>query len=138
MCNRVRKCVSFFGSPQFVVIFPVKRFAGDCWAKSPLPSHKKTPVRNSTTSSRAALPFDFTRSGPLGSVSLSPRGAKSRVFPVRSTPLVVLERTALAWFHYGRKRHLAPRRFWVKEGVGYFPFADHPGVSSKGPETPRK
>ena len=49
MCNCVRKCVGFHGFPQFVVILPVKRFAGDSRAKSPLPSHKKAPARNSTT-----------------------------------------------------------------------------------------
>src|ERR1035438_7212823 len=52
--NCVRKCVSFLGFPQLVVILPVKRFAGDCRAKSPLPSHKKAPARDSTISLRAA------------------------------------------------------------------------------------
>jgi hypothetical protein len=43
MCNCVRKCVSFLGYPQFVVILPVKRFAGDSRVKIPMPSHKKHP-----------------------------------------------------------------------------------------------
>jgi hypothetical protein len=58
---------------------PVKRFAGVSQAESPLPSHKKAPARNSTTSLRTALPFDLTRSGRLASVSLWPSGAKTRV-----------------------------------------------------------
>ena len=37
MCNCVRKCVTFPGFPQFVVILPVKRVAGDSRAKYPLP-----------------------------------------------------------------------------------------------------
>jgi hypothetical protein len=49
MCNCVRKCVSFHRFPQFIVILPVKRFAGDSRAKGPLPSHKKAPERDSTT-----------------------------------------------------------------------------------------
>jgi hypothetical protein len=76
----------------------MKSFASDSRAKSPLPSHKKALAGDSTISLRAALPFDFTRSGPLGSVSLSPRGAKSRVFPVRCVPQVVPERSAVVWF----------------------------------------
>src|ERR1700688_1529838 len=62
MCNCVRKCVGFRRFPQFMVILPVKRFAGDSRAKSPLPSHKKAPAGDFTTSLRAAR-FDFTRSG---------------------------------------------------------------------------
>src|SRR4029077_5605070 len=54
MCNCVRKCVSFPAFPQLVVILPVKRIAGDCRPKSPLPSHKKAPARDSTLSLRAA------------------------------------------------------------------------------------
>ncbi len=79
MCNCVRKCVGFRRFPQFIVILPGKRFAVDSRAKSPLPSHKKAPAGNSTTSLRAAT-FDFTRSGRPGSVSLLPSGAKSGVF----------------------------------------------------------
>src|ERR1700689_4217497 len=54
MCNCLRKCVGFLGSPQSFVNLPVKRFASDSRAKSPLPSHKKAPARDITTSSRAA------------------------------------------------------------------------------------
>ena len=54
MCNCARKCAGFPEFPQFVVVFPVKRFAGDSRAKSPLPSHKKAAARDSTTSLRAA------------------------------------------------------------------------------------
>jgi hypothetical protein len=43
MCNCVIKCVGFPGFPQFVVILPAKRFAGDSGAKSPLPGNKKLP-----------------------------------------------------------------------------------------------
>src|ERR1700723_2896100 len=44
MCNCVRKCVSFRGFPQFVVILPVKRFAGDSRAKRVrCQGHKKAP-----------------------------------------------------------------------------------------------
>ena len=45
-----------------VVILPVKRFAGDFRAKSPLPSHKKAPARNSTTfmtTSRSKERYEF-------------------------------------------------------------------------------
>src|SRR5580693_6917913 len=61
MCNCVIKCVGFLGFPQFVVILPMKRFASDSRAKSPLPRHKKALAGDSTISLRAALPFDFTR-----------------------------------------------------------------------------
>jgi len=44
--------------------FAGKRFADDSRAKSPLPSHKKAPVRDSTTPLEL-LSFDFTRSGRL-------------------------------------------------------------------------
>ena|SRR6202035_3799623 len=73
MCNCVIKCVGFHGLPQFAVTLPVKRFAGDPRAKSPLPSHKKVPARNSTTSLGAAT-FDFTRSGRLGACELMAEG----------------------------------------------------------------
>ena len=79
MCNCVRKCVSFRGLPQFVVILPVKRFAGDSRAKSPLPSHKKAPARDFTTSLRAAT-FDLTQSGRPGSVSLMAERRQERHF----------------------------------------------------------
>jgi hypothetical protein len=58
-CATVRKCVSFPAFPQLVVILPVKRFAGDCRPKSPLPSHKKAPARDSTLSLRAAAIICF-------------------------------------------------------------------------------
>jgi len=53
--------------------FAVKRFGGDSRAKSALPSHKKPPAQNSTTSLSAALPFDFTRSVRLSSRSKEQR-----------------------------------------------------------------
>src|SRR5277367_6140850 len=54
MCNCVIKCVGFRRSRQFIVIWLVKRFASDSRAKSPLPSHKKAPAPDSSTSFRTA------------------------------------------------------------------------------------
>jgi hypothetical protein len=55
----VPPCRHYLQVPDFTT------FAGDSRTMSPLPSHKKAPARNSTTSLRAAT-FDFTRSGRLG------------------------------------------------------------------------
>jgi hypothetical protein len=49
MCNCVRKCVSFPRISTVHCHFAVNRFTGDSRAKSPLPSHKKAPERDSTT-----------------------------------------------------------------------------------------
>jgi hypothetical protein len=48
------KRVSFRGFPHFIVILPVKHFAGESRTTSALPSHKKAPARDSTASLRTA------------------------------------------------------------------------------------